>query len=208
MSRSLSPDEFNKIQRAVKDIESKSCVEVVPVLLPRSGSYTTNYLIFSGLLSLSFLFWSIYNPWTLHHIQLLPAQIVLIGGFVYWLVSTIPFLSRLLSTTQQRKQQVQSQATLLFHQKQIFRTLDHSGLLILYSQLENHIEITPDVGITDNISEKEWAALLKKIQPQPKETPAESMTRAIYELSPLVSHYLPKQVGDIDELSNQVVSKL
>ena len=77
----------------------------------------------------------------------------------------IPAVGRLFLRATRRDLEVRQYAQSLFLTRQLFRTGQRTSVLVLVSLFERRIEILPDTGLHDRVTEAEWRAVIDRMTP-------------------------------------------
>lgn len=143
------------IKSFIKEAESKTRSEIVPMVVHHSDIYPAAHfraaIIVSFLFSLALYFspLSIINP-----IYFLWIQIP--GLFLGYFLGQFPFITRLLITKAEIEQEVTQKGHEAFFNYNLHLTEHHNGVLILISMMERKIKIIADNGIASKVDQKIW----------------------------------------------------
>lgn len=150
----LNPQFSEIVEALVTDIEEQTDAEIVVVASERSGQYrdianrTGAFAAFIALAAMLAL------PEGLH-----PALVLVntIATFFItcWFANSRGML-RILASKARQTQQVRNKASAEFYQEAVFATPYRSGILIYVSELEEHVEIIPDIGLERLIAQGLW----------------------------------------------------
>jgi putative membrane protein len=158
------------IEEAVREAESRTSGEIVPVVVQRSGTYPSvpwkaamigilPGLLLHEWLVLSGAGWG-PDPWLQ---QLLPLTILagaLLGvGLVRW----IPAVERMFISEREMVEMVHVRARQAFLDNEVFLTRERTGILLLVSLFEHRVEVLGDSGITDRVAEDAWGDVVADI---------------------------------------------
>lgn len=184
---------------AVRELEQRSCAEVVIEVRSRSGSYAhadarfASILAFVGLLVLLFSPWHFAAGWVAVDVAL----VWIAGLFVSRKSDSV---RRLVTTNRERVAQARLVAAAAFHDRGVANTIRESGVLLFLSLLEEHIEVLADRGVLQAVSPLEWNDIIATAR-RDHATP-ETLLAIVRALTPLLGQCLPSHEGDTDELSN------
>ena len=68
----------------------------------------------------------------------------------------------------------------LFLRHELHRAPQRTGVLILVSMFERRIEIIPDIGFRNRVSDADWAAIVARMTPRlQRETPFHALQEAL-----------------------------
>lgn len=184
---------------AVRELELRSCAEVVIEIRSRSGSYAHADARFAALIAFVALVVLLFSPW--------PFRAGWVAGDVAaaWVLGL--FLSRksdsvrhLMTTNRERIAQSRLVASSVFHERGVANTTSESGVLVYLSLLEGHIELLADRGVLAAVPSLEWNRIAETARGRRATT--ETLLEIVRALMPLLQCYLPSRQGDVDELSN------
>ena len=194
---------------AVESAESRTSAEFVVSLQPYSGRYRDLDLLFASGITLLSLFFIVFNPWLTHSVVFLPIDVVVTFGLAWLFSSHLPFVRRLLASSDRKQSQVLEVAQLMFHREGIAQTRARTGVMVLVSQMERRIEVVADSGVTRMIDNEAWDNLVADLQPLALgEDLAEAAAVTVDRLGDFLSGPLPVADDDIDELTNEPRSNL
>lgn len=159
----FSPKELEQVAEAVRETESASSLEIVPVFVRKAGEYPEVFWKMGvlGLLSsiLILLVADLTADFGLFYTSADWFLLAVLGAIPFVLLSFWPAWSRFLVGMAELHAQSLEQASLAFLNNGVFETSERSGLLLYISFYERQIHILPDVGITDMIDRDELLAI-------------------------------------------------
>lgn len=158
------------IEDAVREAESRTSGEIVPVVVGRSGAYAAatwkaamvgilpgflmhEWLVFSGT------GWGA-DPWLQ---QLLPLTVLVGAVLGIGLVRWVPAFERLLISEREMIEMVHVRARQAFLDNEVFLTRERTGILLLVSMFEHRVEVLGDTGITSRVPEEAWGDVVADI---------------------------------------------
>jgi putative membrane protein len=199
MARMVDPAVAAALTESVRELELRSCAEVVVEIRSRSGSYAHADARFASLIALIVLTVLLFSPWSFQPLW------VVIDVIVAWAIGRIAAsksdpLRRVMTLAGERNAQVQATASAAFHDRGVANTSAETGVLVMLSVLERRIELRADRGILQGVPAEEWAQLVAAAC-VPGAT-AETLLRTIRALTPILECHLPVREGDVDELCN------
>ncbi len=198
MSKQLDPAVVSSLGDAVRELELRSCAEVVVEVRARSGSYAhaearcAALLAFGGLLVLLFSPWPVRAGWVAVDVAVLYA----IGLAI---ARRSDRLRRLVTTEADRGARVRTVATSVFFERGIANLEKETGVLLYLSLLERRIEVVPDHGVLKAVPNLEWNGLVNAARSSRAATP-ETLLGLIRSLAPFLAQCLPRRAGDREEL--------
>ena len=200
----FTPDDFDRVTRAVEETETGTSAEIVVAIHPHSGTYRDADYLFGALAALAGLVFIVFNRWTLHPAQLLPLEMAALFVTGALGCSMCPFLRRKLSTGKRREAQVRGMAAALFVEEGVANTRARTGVLLHLSRLEQQVEVIADVGVINTVEPQAWSRCLfelKKIGAA--SNTAEALLDGIRRLGDLLSEHLPAGEDNPDEIPNR-----
>ena len=182
---------------AVRELERRSCAELVVEMRSRSGSYAHADARFGALVALLTLAVLLFSPWSFAPLWVLVDSVIAytIGLFVSRKSDAV---RRVMTTPRERVAAARTMAAAVFHERGVMNTRRESGVLLFLSLLERRIELLADRGVLEAVPSLEW----NRIDAAAREkhaTPAR-LVDIIRELTPLLERHLPVEEGDVDEL--------
>ncbi len=191
---------------AVRDIEAKSAVEVLLAVRTHSGSYL-HADAFAALIASSLtLAFALYSPWPVesHYILLDTILMACVAG---WFSSRTPSVRRWLSPARHMQKAVEREARATFVDKGVCETSGRTGLLIYVSQLERELSVVSDRGVLSAVHDGSFRAGVQELRAQVAAgCDARGLANSMGALGKLLATALPRVVGDVNELSDEVQS--
>lgn len=168
IQKRFSPEELERIKKAVHDAESKISGEIVPVFVERSGIYSiANYraaIIGAATMFLLIIVFDRYVPSLAVYDPVLIFSLVMLGGFIGALKSHfINPIKRFMLSQAHLDQATRKRAETAFLEEEVFNTRQRTGILIFISFFEHEVIVMADKGINKVVDQKEWDALVRII---------------------------------------------
>jgi putative membrane protein len=167
----LTPAEAGAIADHVARIESRVGVQIVPAVVGKSDTYVElpwkAFALGASMAAFATVVADAWRPdWITAGTALLHAVMILaVGGASALLAVFLPSFGRLFLRATRRDLEVRHHAQSLFLTRELFRTRQRLGVLVLVSLFERRIEILPDTGFHDRVSEGEWSAVVARMTP-------------------------------------------
>lgn len=155
----ISKSDKDLITNLIKETESASRCEIVPMIVHHSDRYPAAHfraaIIMSFFFSLALYFspFSIINP-----IYFLWIQIP--GLFLGFYLAYFPFIKKRLITRLEIEEEVTQRGFEAFFQHNLHLTSEHNGILILVSLMERKIKIIADHGISSKVENIVWEEII------------------------------------------------
>lgn len=164
----FSPEDLERIKKAVHDAESKISGEIVPVFVERSGIYSiANYraaLIGAATVFLLIIIFDRYVPSLAVYDPVLIFSLVMLGGFIGALKSHfLNPVKRFMLSQGHLDQATRKRAETAFLEEEVFNTRQRTGILIFISFFEHEVIVMADKGISKVVDQKEWDTLVRII---------------------------------------------
>lgn len=209
----FSEENLKQIEDKVKQVESQSGIEVVPVFVERSHYYPQAFwrLVVIVLAIMIFTFEIIQmgssNTWDENQKLFLNINIILGIEFILIFVCAKIFnLTKYLLHEDEINRETSKSAQTEFLKHEVFKTKNRIGILIHLSFLERKINILADSGIYSKTKQSDWDAIAQYISQEFKKGHStHAITRAIEMCGDLA-----KKVGIESQLStsNELDDKL
>jgi putative membrane protein len=203
----FSEKEKIEIEAAVKDAESLTSGEIVPVVVATSAdySYVSHWLALGGLVAATILI--VLLPHTEHWLW----QISFIfgaqagGWLLLWAIGQYPPVVRALAGKHHMNVEVQESAMASFLYNGLNSTRDRTGILVFVSMLEHQVHILADEGIHAKLDQKFWdekSALIAAGIARGEGGAA--VATAIRQMGDQLAKHFPIKEDDQNELPNTV----
>ena len=200
MPRQIPPQTAAALTDAVRELEARSCAEVVIEIRARSGSYAQADARFAALIAFVALIVLLFSPW-----PFAPLWVVIDTAIAYAVGFLIARRSdsarRLMTLERERAAQVRTVASSVFFERGVANTERESGVVLYHGMLEQRIEILADRGVLLAVPSLEWNGIIAAARAS-RAADANELVEILRALQPLLERYLPRLEGDRDELSN------
>lgn len=183
---------------AVATVEAGSSVEVVVALAERAEEYAEvpwKIGVLAGAVTLLAL---VYMPGAVTEGLALLTTLAVAAGAALTL-GRVPAVVRRLTLERRRVRALEAYAKQVFVDEAVAGTKDRTGILVLYSELEERAEILPDAGVLRKVPEGEFLPL--EVDFAAGTGDPEARLKALIEaIAPLVEGPLPRAEDDVNEL--------
>lgn len=197
--KALDPAVTAALTEAIRELERKSCAEVVIEVRGRSGSYAHADARFASLLAVAVLVLLLFSPWPFGAAWVV-IDVVAAWFIGLWFARRSNAVRRLMTSRRERAGAARIGAASTFHERGIANTSGESGVLVYLSLLERRLEVLADRGVLEAVPSLEWNRIIEEARAHVG-TP-EALVRVMLELTPLLACHLPWREGDVDELSD------
>ena len=201
----FSSEEKTRIEAAVKQAESRTSGEIVPMVIDEAYDYPRAEILGAGLFSLAAatsLSWAFLGESLWHFLWLF--------ALCYFpfkqLIRRIPVLKRRLIHPDEISAEVKEQAIVAFLEQGLHHTRDETGILILLSLFERRVYVLADRGINDVVPTDTWDGIVDTITSgiHRGET-CDALCSAIESCGQLLETNFPVKSDDSDELPNLII---
>lgn len=164
----FSPEDLERIKKAVRDAESKISGEIVPVFVEKSGFYSiATYraaLLGAAMVFLLIIIFDRYIPSLAVYDPMFIFTWVMLGGFAGALKAQFlnPVKRWMLSQTHM-DQATRKRAETAFLEEEVFNTRQRTGILIFISFFEHEVIVMVDKGISKVVDQKVWDGMVRII---------------------------------------------
>ena len=142
-----------------------------------------------------------------------PAQLTAVIGsgaaivvFIVYLLVHIPAIDRLIIPNDLKKRRVYARALQHFVESGVYKTTEHSGVLIFASVLERKFFVIADSGIAAKVAQNEWDGICKIMTDGLKEhQAAHAFISAVKECGRILQEYFPNKEENPNELPDGLV---
>ena len=219
----LSPEDHERVTRAVCKAERESDGEVVTVVAPRSDAYHDvglHYAVLAALLVpvllallprstldrlISLLFGWNAAPGRADVGSLLFVAMTLVFLLVRYALAYPP-LRMALTPGRTKARRVHRRAVELFRVGCELKTRGRTGVLIYLSLLERRAEILADRAIADQVEPEVWGEAMAVLVDEVKEgRPASGMAQAVERVGVVLARLLPPKNDNPNELPDRLV---
>jgi putative membrane protein len=211
----LSSAESDVIEALVAKIELRTGAQVVVAAIRKADSYVelpwkafalgASFAAFAAVLA------DLLRPqWVTSETTLVSAVFILAAAASCALLAVfVPRFARLFLRGARGDLEVRQYAQSLFLTRELFRTQNRTAVLILVSEFERRMEILPDVGLHERVSEAEWRRVIDALAPRLREArPLHALQEGLAALEDLlVSKGFRGRAGMLDELPEHPIDQ-
>lgn len=201
----FSTEEKARIEAAVREAESRTSGEIVPMVVDQSYGYPRAEIIGAGLFSLAtgvLLSWAFGGDsiWVF-----LP--LYLLAYFPYKLmIRYCPALKRSLISLAEIAEEVEEKALVSFIERGLHHTRDETGVLIFISLFEKRVHVLADRGINEVVPPDTWDDIVRMVTDGINEgRTCEALEGAVRRCGDLLEKNFPVKSDDTDELPNLIL---
>ena len=205
--RFFNEEEMLRIKEITRSVELQTIGEVAVMVVDSSDRYIeaelTGAIIFGSLFSLIITTIFFYSSMWVY----IPLSFILF--FLLWFIFyAIPVLKTPFISFKRKEQEVMERAIRAFYEKGLYRTRKNTGVLFFLSLLEHKVWVLADKGIYEKIDQETLNRFANTVSQGIKDGRAsEVLCSVIKEAGDLLARHFPITHGDIDELSNEVMTE-
>jgi putative membrane protein len=209
----LSDDERARVNTAVKEAEKLSAGEIVVMIISASYQYPLATVIGAAAFALPLAL--IFTPLTGAWLWIGGQNMWLFLGFLtvffilfHEIIKRSPWLKRFFISRSEIDDEVEEAAITNFFDRDLYRTRDETGVLVLISVFERRVWILADRGINAKVPEGRWDEIVKMITDGIKQKrAADSICTAVEKIGAILAAHFPIKPDDTDELKNLIIEK-
>jgi putative membrane protein len=203
----FTAEEKKRIRETTHDIESRTIGEIAVMVVESSDHYfeaeVIGGILLGSLLSLAitvaYLHSSIWLYVPLSFLLFFPARL---------LFQKVPVLKTAFLSHRRREHAVRLRAVRAFYEKSLYKTRKNTGILFFISLFERKIRVLADSGIHEKIGQETLNKLAMVVSRGIKDGRAcDALCEAITEAGALLAKHFPATSGDVNELSDGVISQ-
>jgi putative membrane protein len=162
----LSKQEQQQINELAQQFETRSGAQVVAAVIGKADDYPDipwkAFALGAALAALAVVADELVRPdWASIHTPVRDVALILATGIICTILAiTVPWFARFFLNRERAKTEVRQYAQGLFLQREIFKTAERVGILVLVCRFEHKIVILPDTGITRHVSAQELDSVI------------------------------------------------
>jgi putative membrane protein len=200
----MTAGELQEVEAAIAAAEARTAGEIVVAVVGQSDRYDlARGVAAAGWTLATALVWRWWQP-DGSCLAVLLGQVPV--GLAFWAVAGWPPLMRLLVRGQRAQAAVQARAYQLFASQGVHQTRDHSGLLILISELEHRVVILGDRGIHTALGDTGWEGHVRTlVQGIKTRRTGPALIEVVRRLGDTLASRFPRRPDDVNELPDAVV---
>jgi putative membrane protein len=219
VDRMFSEQDRQAVNQAVRDAETQTSAEIIPVVAGSSGRYDRAedlVGLWAGLLAL-LVVWAVYPPtvsdpagWDgpqpLWQFIAYAGAIVVAFVLGVWLATRFDGLRRLFTPRQQMQDEVAARARLVFFDQRVHHTTAGSGVLLYVSLYEHMATVLADQSVLERLGQDRIETLCQQfVERLHRGTPTAALCETAREVGQQLAPLLPRQAGSVNELPDALV---
>lgn len=203
----FSEEEMAKIQETTRSVEKGTIGEVAVMVVDSSDRYMEAEVLggmlagslLSLILTVSYFHFSIWAYIPLSFLLFFPS---------WFLFNKFPSLKTAFIGLKRKERAVMERAVRAFYEKGLYKTRKNTAVLFFLSLLEHKVWVLADSGIYEKIDQETLNRFAKKVSQGIRAGRAcDALCDAVKEAGELLARHFPVTPGDIDELSNEVMTE-
>lgn len=203
----FTKEELEKIKNTTHEVEVHTIGEVAVMVVDSSSRYLEAEVI-GGLVLGSLL--SLVATVLFFHSSLwfyIPLSFILFFPCSY-IFNKLPALKSAFIGARRKNNAVKERALRAFYEKGLYRTRQNTGVLFFISRLERKVWVLADKGINERITQETLNSFALTVSRGIKEgRSCNALCEAMREAGKLLAKHFPVTSGDIDELTDEVLTE-
>lgn len=201
----ITKDEQEALINCVKDVESRTSGEIVPVIASNSYDYPRAAHLGALMLGLAA---SIGLAVLLQYEDMWTFLILFLGCYIgfTWLLTLVPSLKKPFISKREMREEVEEAATTAFYLNGLHRTRDLTGIILYVSVYERSVQVLADKGINDKVDPAVWGEVVSLVTRGIREgNPGKALCDGVSRCGELITEHFPIKHDDTDELPNLII---
>lgn len=204
----LNAIEIQKIEQAIRQVETQTSAEIVPMIVKRSCSVTHVPALLLATFIALFCTFEFVNAevWNMALSPYLNLIFVLVAFVIIVILSRQPWVQRFLTPKSDRARYVEMRAFAEFYQNGIHRTSDARGVLIFLSLMERYAVILGDREIVARLPATTWNESIQKLLAKAREGDiASGLQQSIEHVGAILAQTFPATGHPKNQIANRVL---
>ncbi|ADU61078.1 MAG: hypothetical protein KUA35_11150 [Pseudodesulfovibrio sp.] len=201
----LTKEEQDAQKACVKDVETRTSGEIVPVIA--SCSYDYPRASHLGGLMLAILA-ALAGVTLLGRDDMWTFLALFLGLYLVLsrLLAALPALKKPFITRSEMRAEVEEAAVTAFYLNGLHRTRDLTGIIIYVSVYERCVQVLADKGINDKVDPRVWEEVVAMVTEGIRQGhPGEALCQGVARCGELIAEHFPIKADDTDELPNLII---
>jgi putative membrane protein len=203
----MSPADREPVQAALREVESRTRGEVVPVVVGRSDPHpAAGWRAAVAVLAVGSALLLPHLPWNQPALFLLCQLVLGVAG--YGIARWLPDFQRLFVSEQRATAVAQEQALQEFFGNRLFETRERTGVLLFVSLLEHRVVVLADQGVDERVGAEHWAATDRAIlEGVRRGALQEGLVAGVHLAGEVLARHFPLAPGEADpnELPDRLI---
>ncbi len=196
----MTPEARERLTRAVEEAEANSGIELVVVGYVRADGYLD--VAFRNALgaTLAVVALVLLSPAEVPHDAVFP--MVALSAVAAFLISRLPAVARLTSTTARRALAIDAAVAQAFLRRGVHKTHDRIGVLVAWFELEGTTRVLFDAGLETRVPADVRARVVESLVAACTGAPGEGRARAIADVGVRLAPFVPRDPHKKNQLDN------
>jgi len=196
LDREFAVEAQERIAAAVRQAETRTTGQIVPVVVERSEPYEEARWIAAVLAAALVTGLVELLRWEPTIAELFALQIL--GGVLGWLAGRLAPVERLLAGKRHQEHAVDARAEQAFFEHGLHHTRDGTGVLIFASLRERRAVVIGDRGIDERVGDDEWKrAVDALVEGMRRGSPGDGFVAAIALVGARLEEHFPRRAGEL-----------
>jgi putative membrane protein len=207
----LSPQDLERIDKAVQAAEKETSGEIVCLIQSTSYHYPMANVIGATSLALvpALAATPLLGQWLWlgpHNMWLFLSIFAVCFPLFHFLVDRTAWLKRYFISQRELDEEVRESAITGFFEHALYRTREATGVLLLISIFERKVWVLADHGIHTKIPQEQWQSVVDRVTSGFRtRRPAESICEAVRIIGRQLQAHFPARPDDVNELKNVIL---
>jgi putative membrane protein len=199
----FSPEEARRVSDAIAEAERKTSGEIVVVVAARSDAYLYVPPLIAALIAL-------IVPWPLIFLTRLNVETIFLIQLAVFLVFTALLMPESVRTALVpaaiRRRHAHQRAIEQFLVQNLYRTAEHTGVLIFVSAAEHYVEVLADAKIDSRAPPGAWQAIVDDLTTAlAKGEAAAGLAGAVTAVGAHLARHFPPGTRNLNELPDHLI---
>lgn len=200
----LSASDKARIAAAIRQVERKTCGELVTVIAPAASGYELFPLLWAAAVALVAPALLLFLPSALSFPELYAGQLLIF--FILAFALRLPALKMRLVPRAVKQARAARYAREQFYAQGLHRTREGTGVLIFVAVAERYVEILADHGIDARVAPDTWQHIVGEFVTAVRARRiAEGFLAAVAACGEILQRNFPADKDDTDELPNHLI---
>ncbi len=201
----LSREQRAAVEKRIRAAETRTAGEIVVMVVPSSYHYPLANVLGGALFGLVFaiivsLVTGLGTMW--HFLGFFLVSFAL-GNEA---IKRSFFLKRFFVTASDMEEEVKEAAVGSFYKKEIYNTVDHTGILIYVSLFEHRVWVLADKGINARVEAALWEEIAALVVAGVREKrAADALAEAVDRCGDILAEHFPRKPDDRNELDDRLI---
>jgi putative membrane protein len=200
----FTPEREKRVLETVGRAESRTSGEIVPMVVDQSHPYLHADFLGALIVQFSSLLAAVWLLPACDYLLIMAVQVLgLVTGFLAF--RYVGPLKRLCLSARIAEEEVYERALRAFHELELSRTAERTGVLILVSLLERRVQVLADSGINARVKPGTWDLVVDIVlEGIRKGDLCQGLCAAIEQCGEILAQEFPIRPDDVNELPDRL----